>query len=121
MASDPRIAALPAVIALAEEQAREELSALFIVAANFNIFGPSLVAVHVALLSDLSRPASGDAVARLVAEKARIHLWAIHLILLGGTDYPPEWPASLTDALAAATEREALTLIALHALGATHG
>lgn len=130
MAADPRLANLPALRKLAEEEARARMElfhrqnpppnpgARLPVWADFSrSYREELTAVEIEILSDLTRPASRDAVCRLVAERAKIRLWAVHLLLLGGTEYPPEWPPSLTDALASATDTEALTLIALHVLG----
>ena len=129
MAADPRLANLPALRGLAEEEARAHYEAYGLAysaiypAQTLRPWGAyhgdrdAEIAAHLALLCDLDLPASRDAVARLVAERAKIRLWAVHLLLLGGTEYPPEWPPSLTDALASATGTEALTLIALHVLG----
>ena len=68
MPADPRLVALPALRRVAEEEARTRLETAFRVAKRFDISGQDAVAVELALLSDLSRPASRDAVARLVAE-----------------------------------------------------
>ena len=60
---------IPAIRKLAEEQAAEMISTAFRVAKRFEIASADLVAVHLDLLCDLTRPASRDAVARLVAER----------------------------------------------------
>lgn len=75
------------------------------------------VEARLALLADLTRSASFDAVARLCAARTRVHLFAIHLILRGG-DPDPTWPEDLREAVStAATEADALTALALAVLG----
>jgi hypothetical protein len=80
MPADPRLRDLPALRKRAEELAREardaHVSAIW--SALYDSYGQALVdalppmwayeEAHLSLLSDLSRPASRDAVARLVAE-----------------------------------------------------
>ena len=68
MPADPRLMSMPALRRVAEEEARTRLETAFRVAKRFDISGQDAVAVELALLSDLSRPASRDAVARVVAE-----------------------------------------------------
>ena len=144
MPADPRLAALPALVALAEALAREvwEANARQFVDAGWECEespdashrarqGLALcVAAQVELLSDLSRPASRDAVARLVAEavgldttggvivtptahrRAKIRDWIVED--WNGATYAALRTSKVTD------PTEALTLIALHTLGAPH-
>lgn len=133
MPADPRLAALPALRKRAEEEAREAKDAWvaairaaggtrFLVEetiATRDMLGVEQEATaHLTLLADLSRPASRDAVVRLVAAKARIKVYALHALLAGAIPYPPEWSTDLCDRVAAAeSEAEALTLIAVSVLG----
>jgi hypothetical protein len=82
-------------VALAEREAREHLDAVCDVPPAIVIVHGTTpdavmrrtVAARLVLLSDLSRPASRDAVARLVAEKVDAPVWDIvHAIEAG--DYP---------------------------------
>lgn len=103
MASDPRIAALPAVAALATNEARAEYEAY---AHAYHARYPNetlrpwgshdgdhgcFIAAQLALLSDLSRPASRDAVARLVAEAVGLECGATAPGLFLLTDPEPVW------------------------------
>ena len=132
MPADPKLAALPAIRRLAEEQAREEYEA-YGRAYHARYRNETLrpwgnhhgdrdceVVAQLALLADLSRPASRDAVARLVAEAACENITSMHLYLSGAVDYPERWPASLLDDLTGDGEAD-LTLAALHFLGAANG
>ena len=84
MAADPRLANLPALLKLAEEEARAHHAAWedavrlaggtrFLIeetiATRAMLGDEEETAAHLALLADLTRPASRDAVARLVAAK----------------------------------------------------
>lgn len=73
--SDPRLMALPALCKRAEEQARDLFVARYTDAARGHRDWAEddnerelCIRAHLSLLADLTRPASRDAVARLVAE-----------------------------------------------------
>ena len=71
MPADPRLSALPALRKRAEEEARELQGGCrypFCVGDPTAEEWDEYVSAHLTLLSDLTRPASRDAVARLVAE-----------------------------------------------------
>ena len=73
MSSNPELAAVPAVRKLAEEQARDLYAAAGGLALDWDYYidpqgRGEYTRATTALLSDLSRPASRDALARLVAE-----------------------------------------------------
>lgn len=70
MSSDPRLMALPALRKRAEEQARETRAMLVDLADRHDPvpWEGTLAQANLTLISDLSRPASRDAVTRLVAE-----------------------------------------------------
>lgn len=71
MPADPRLMALPALRKRAEEQARETRAMLVDLADRHDPvpWEGTLAQANLTLISDLSRPASRDAVARAVAER----------------------------------------------------
>lgn len=154
MPADPRLAALPAIRKLAEEEARdiwtrhvrlfrEHLPLMEVVADPHDASDgfAVTVAAQAERLSDLSRPASRDAVARLVAEAVGLTCGATAPVLtrIGSqwvlTAYYVEGPVESrfcyfwepnglgvscgVPGISAVTDpAEALALIALHVLGA---
>ena len=153
MPVDPRLRDLPALRRRAEELAREahgaHVSAIW--SALYDSYGQALVdalppmwvyeEAHLALICDLSRPASRDAVARLVAEALGLRAYATaptlrqHLYMrgarweLGDGDLRCVWHGVPTDhsshqnyiyapdIAATGDAAEALTLIAVSVLG----
>ena len=143
MSSDPRLMALPALRKRAEEQARETRAMLVDLADRHDPvpWEGTLAQANLTLISDLSRPASRDAVARLVAEALGLRIYATaptlrrHLYTRGArwelgdgdlrcmwhgvpTDHPSASNYIYAPDIAAAGDAdEALTLIALAVLG----
>ena len=79
---------------------------------------PFDVEAHLSLLSDLDRPESRDALARLVASAEGLDVWEVHALLEGEADYEWTWPASeWPEEARTMPPREALPIIALHVLG----
>ena len=144
MPADPRLAALPALRKLAENEARTIQAQLVSLSEGSGQTAgepvPSLRALyvaHLALLSDLSRPASRDALARLVAEAVGLECGATaptfarrpghrQIEIRGGASshyfgedlaaWPRQHPMLLSDADLA----NPLLAIALHTLGPPH-
>ena len=118
---DPRLTTLPAVVALATANAREQYEAEAALAreqglgdtpdepgdwawlvAEFPRMSSIRVEAHLALLCDLSRPASRDQMIRLIIESG-------------------SRASTVSDARFHRDDPAALTLIALHTLGAPRG